>query len=309
MSKNIFSTVNGLWFNAKNMSLLKDIVAFVMVFLILSINGMRDAYDAVHNDIINDVPYQAFITTTYKNKSFLHSSGAVISSHFVITSYNAVVNGTEFKIRLGTLRPFLEDPIYNGVTTIPPHYRHIKIPLIALLQFPEEIPFSRYIQKVTLPTPSNEVSDVSRFGNDIAIASGYEPDGIIHSPKLRYLDLKIVPLTDCDPLLNFQTSNTTLCARGIDIFGKPKGTLCEETGNPLAISNTLIGIFDDTTSNCTKGGPYKFIKIEPFVDFILKTIFKTTISKRAENNSSTATFQTCVRTCGLVSGLVNFDKN
>lgn len=121
-----------------------------------------------------------------------------------------------------------------------------------------------------LPSPDNTASGfLSVFNDFYYISTGYGK-----GPKLQWLNMLVVNISECGLPPSKSQSEPSLCVKSVDNKGSKRGGFCEEDGVPLVIQRRqiLVGMLDNAVTNCTKGGPYKFLFIAPYFDWITKTI-------------------------------------
>lgn len=296
--------IKSFTFNSINMRFIKGIVVFIVVFFTPNVKAIYLAHDA----LAYQFRYHAAIDVyRIRNEPPLLTSmtkwdcsGAVISSKYVITSYKCVHGynfdgswlGTTFQIKVGCVN-LNHTTCLSYNSTIKPRLTHLPN-LIALIEvnYPQEITIDYRIQPVTLPTKNSRYSVSTSDSTIFYVATGFRE---VVEGKLRYVYMKIVPMSDCEPLPENTIPNSSLCLHGVDRIYQDhvdhvdhadrsgsqenleqlKGSLCfSEFGVPLVdVQNqTLIGIFYYTDPKCPMGGPSLFFKIEPFVDWIKEWI-------------------------------------
>lgn len=255
------------------MSLLKVSVVVTVFLFISTVGGVMEAYIALPLQF----PYQAFIEVFNSTDRIGDCSGAVLTSKFVISTFDCLWEGIKFRVRLGSLLPgsVLDLPDYDQITenlpyNYPEHSFDEKYP--AVLKLEKEISFSLRVQPVLLPEPYNSSTDGESVpSNYNALAAGY---GKATSKRLEYLKMVVEPISECRNHFAENLLRKSLCVRSEDIFGRARGSLCTEEGVPLVLEHnrTLIGMFGITSIACISGGPNLFIKIDRFVNWIQETM-------------------------------------
>lgn len=147
---------------------------------------------------------------------------------------------------------------------------------IALLKLAEEVTLNDYIQTVHLPSRSDvnktyEYITVTSIGWGLTGDVNYIPTLRDISPVLKFVQVAVQPLPDCEKYYNNNSLNITTFVTELNICTtghKNKGTCRGDSGGPLILKDLQIGLVSIGSTLCEQCSPSVFTKIAKHLDWI-----------------------------------------
>lgn len=138
-----------------------------------------------------------------------------------------------------------------------------------LVRLPSSAIINKFVQTIPI-----SLSD-SNFVNEWAVASGFGKTSLnrVKNHILRYVDLQVISLSDCQDQWDDDTIDDTQVCVNTDT-DPPQQTCVGDSGGPLVLKSNsqLIGITSyGSGDSCTDGTPVIFTRVNTQIKFIQET--------------------------------------
>ncbi|KAK2584416.1 hypothetical protein KPH14_006798 [Odynerus spinipes] len=216
----------------------------------------------------NEFPYLVSI----RNQGELHCGGAIISEYFILTAAHCVlpllsIPMNQVTVVTSTNHLNIGGEVHKVAAYIPhPEYdeRDTWFNDIGLIKLAQPIRFSATQQPIRLPTsppPVNTYATIAAWGaTEVPLRSV--------SSRLKKVDLKMIPRTDCQSYYH----DTTIVDKQICTLNqKDVGTCAGDSGSPLACRGVLVGVVSGGIP-CALGLPDVFTNVYAYLDFIKRSM-------------------------------------
>lgn len=146
---------------------------------------------------------------------------------------------------------------------------------IALIRLSETVPLNEYIQ--TIPLPSRSAVDKTYEDETVTSVGWGLTEDLDHneslkdmSPVLKYVDIEVEPLSDCEDFYNNNIYDITfvtelnLCTSGY----RNRGTCRGDSGGPLIHDGVQIGLVSIGSTLCELCSPSVFTNVAKHLNWI-----------------------------------------
>ncbi|KAJ6645747.1 Collagenase [Pseudolycoriella hygida] len=227
-----------------------------------------------HIDTKNQFPWQAHVQASYTNSPINNCGGSIITTTYILTAADCVLNAKTLKINLGST--YLSTPaktLYSNSFFVHHSYNSNYFQNnIALIRLPEALQFTSTLMAIRLPSRS-QVNET--FTNHEAYCTGFgvtSANDQTLSNRLRWVKVKVISNVECRKSYRPEMIQAeTICAVG---WSSPWQVPCSgDGGGALAINEfgtwTQIGIFSFFhETGCESGYPSGFVRITSYFEWI-----------------------------------------
>uniref|UniRef100_A0A1A9WGI0 Peptidase S1 domain-containing protein n=1 Tax=Glossina brevipalpis TaxID=37001 RepID=A0A1A9WGI0_9MUSC len=222
--------------------------------------------------------YQAGLKLAFGDK-FAWCGGTLLSNQWVLTAAHCTDGADGVTVYLGATDMLNENEegqerIEVSKSNIIVHEHWDPNTLtndISLIKLPVAVKFNDYIQPATLP----KKGQYSSYDGEMVWASGWGRDSdsaTSVSQFLRYIEVPVLPRTDCTKFYIGSVTDKMICISGKD----GKSTCNGDSGGPLVYkegdTNYVIGATSfGIVIGCEKGWPGVFTRVTAYLDWIEET--------------------------------------
>ncbi|XP_044265431.1 chymotrypsin-like [Tribolium madens] len=217
--------------------------------------------------IPHSIPYQTFLEV-YAESEGWYCGGSLISPNYVLTAGHCGVDATEAHVTLGAHKPLQAEDTQVKIVSkeVKVHEKYdgeLIINDIAVIKLPEAVTFTDAIKAVALPSKAD--ADNTFEGETARISGWGLTDGFGDkvSDVLNYVDVKVISNTKCEEAFG-ELQDSIVCTSGDEDTGSCSG----DSGGPLAINDTQIGVVSFGIRYCLPGYPSAFSRVTSFLDWI-----------------------------------------
>ncbi|KAJ3643059.1 hypothetical protein Zmor_025796 [Zophobas morio] len=213
----------------------------------------------------HSIPWQAFLEV-YSSSEGWYCGGSLISANYVVTAGHCGDGARQAYVTLGAhnINQNEDTQVEIESSDIKVHERYDGDEIIndiAVIGLPQAVSLNNAINTVDLPSAND-----GDFAGETATASGWgltDGHGNSISDTLNEVDLKVISNRDCEEIFG-SLESSILCTSG----DQNTGTCSGDSGGPLAIGNTLIGITSFGVQYCPGGYPSAFTRVTSFVSWL-----------------------------------------
>lgn len=217
-------------------------------------------------------PYQVAMTKMRRNTTILSCGGAIINDRWILTAAHCVCRTKpehvhQLKLYIGAIEwrkgdlYDVEKIIFNkNFSMIYPRATYD----IALLKTMRQIKFSEFVKPIVVGSSFIEAGSVATVsGWGISGKSGKT------SEEMLYMEVNTISNTECAETFDRLVANDSavICGKS-----EGQGTCLGDSGGPLTINNTLVGIVSFVRAWCPRDQPAVFARVLNHVEWIEKNI-------------------------------------
>ncbi|XP_045530195.1 CLIP domain-containing serine protease 2-like [Pieris brassicae] len=213
------------------------------------------------------------------------AGGALLSDKFILTAGHALKNNDNM-IRYALLGTLNKTDIRSGmlytIIRLIPHNDYdsrMQINDIALIELDRRVQFSEFIRPICLPLPGMDLSS-----SPLTVAGWGVTEEKKRAEILLKVDVSQKSASACQQYdTNFRkfNSSTMICAKGAQLKNRNeyKDTCQGDSGSPVTmrsrdVSCSYIAIAVVSHGpECGSGAPAVYTKVEPFLDWIIDTVW------------------------------------
>ncbi|KAJ3660003.1 hypothetical protein Zmor_011661 [Zophobas morio] len=218
----------------------------------------------------HSIPYQAFIEI-YTYKDGWYCGGSLLTPNYVVTAAHCGLDGEEAYVTLGAhnIINYEDTQIEDHTTDITIHAEYDGekfINDIGVIRLSQPVTLTEAITTVKLPA-----ADAGDFSKTTGRASGWGVtvgSSTDLSEVLMYVDLEVITKEKCEEgfgdLLDGPLLDSIVCTSGQDNTGVCSG----DSGGPLIVDGTLVGITSFGVRDCPFGYPSAYTRVTSFLDWL-----------------------------------------
>ncbi|XP_016972083.1 brachyurin [Drosophila rhopaloa] len=204
---------------------------------------------------------------------------SIISANWVLTAAHCASGHDSLFLMFGSVQLNNENAQNMTSTNIfvHPNYNEHLNNDVALIQLPEPLVFSSYVQAIQLVTESEQSNN---FVGTTAVVAGFglmDDEYLDYSETLMFAQVEVIGNDQCLPIFGAAVVvNSTMCCKGV---GGSNMSICSgDSGGPLIAYNTNSGQWQQIGINsfvaedqCTASYPSGYVRLTSFLQFIAET--------------------------------------
>ncbi|GBP43781.1 Collagenase [Eumeta japonica] len=217
---------------------------------------------------LGQFPYQAGLVITLTTGATSVCGACLLTNNRLVTAAHCWRDrnnqARQFVVVLGSIRLFSGGTrITTTAVTMHQNYNVINLNNDVAMITISWVNFSNTINRINLATGSNN------FAGTWAVASGFgrtsDGAGISNNQFLSHVSLQVITNAVCQQTFGWNVIASTLCTSGAG----GRSTCGGDSGGPLAVGNTLIGITSfGSPQGCQRGFPAGFARVTSFAAWI-----------------------------------------